>query len=92
MKVLKSLTLVTLFLFAISFSASALDDSLTESQKKEIKEFKKSKKKQWKQKKKGKGKKGSVGAPLDGGLLTILGAAGVTYYVSRKKKKNGETE
>jgi len=29
-----------------------------------------------------------VGAPLDGGLLTILGAAGVAYYVARKKKKN----
>lgn len=31
-----------------------------------------------------------VGAPLDGGLLTVLGAAGVAYFVSRKKKKNGE--
>ena len=30
---------------------------------------------------------GAVGAPLDGGLLTILGAAGVAYYVSRRKKK-----
>ena len=29
-----------------------------------------------------------VGAPLDGGLLTILGAAGVGYYLIRKKKKN----
>ena len=28
-----------------------------------------------------------VGVPLDGGLLTILGAAGVAYYVARKKKK-----
>ena len=27
-----------------------------------------------------------VGAPIDGGLLTILGAAGVAYYVARKKK------
>ena len=27
-----------------------------------------------------------TGAPLDGGLLTILGAAGVAYYVTRKKK------
>lgn len=25
--------------------------------------------------------------PLDGGLLTILGAAGITYYIARKKKK-----
>ena len=33
---------------------------------------------------------GTVGAPLDGGLLTILGAAGVAYFVARKKKKNGE--
>ncbi len=32
----------------------------------------------------------TIGAPLDGGLLTILGAAGVAYFVSRKKKKNGE--
>ena len=29
----------------------------------------------------------AVGAPLDGGLLSILGAAGVAYYVARKKKK-----
>ncbi|MFC2081363.1 hypothetical protein ACFLR8_04055 [Bacteroidota bacterium] len=28
----------------------------------------------------------AVGVPLDGGLLTILGAAGVAYYVARKKK------
>jgi len=28
-----------------------------------------------------------VGAPIDGGLLTILGAAGVTYYVAKKNKK-----
>ena len=27
-----------------------------------------------------------VSAPLDGGLLSILGAAGLAYYVSRKKK------
>jgi len=26
------------------------------------------------------------GAPLDGGLLTILGAAGVTYFLVRRKK------
>ena len=29
---------------------------------------------------------GPVGAPLDGGLLAILGAAGVAYYVARKRK------
>ncbi len=29
-----------------------------------------------------------VSAPLDGGLLTILGAAGVAYFVARKKKKD----
>ncbi len=29
-------------------------------------------------------------APLDGGLLTILGAAGIAYYVSRKKKAKAE--
>jgi hypothetical protein len=29
-----------------------------------------------------------VAAPLDGGLLVVLGAAGVAYYVSRKKKDN----
>jgi hypothetical protein len=28
-----------------------------------------------------------VGAPLDGGLLSILGAAGVAYFVARRKKK-----
>jgi hypothetical protein len=38
----------------------------------------------------GGGKGGPVGAPLDGGLLTILGAAGVTYYLVRKNKKNKE--
>ena len=27
-----------------------------------------------------------VSAPLDGGLLTILGAAGVAYFIARKKK------
>ncbi len=31
-----------------------------------------------------------VGAPLDGGLLTILGAAGVAYYGARKKKRTPE--
>jgi len=31
---------------------------------------------------------GAVGAPIDGGLLTILGAAGVSYYLVRKKKNN----
>jgi len=29
-----------------------------------------------------------VGAPLDGGLLSILGVAGVGYYVMRKKKNS----
>jgi hypothetical protein len=28
----------------------------------------------------------TVGAPLDGGLLLILGSAGVAYYASRKQK------
>jgi len=28
-----------------------------------------------------------VGAPLDGGLLVVLGAAGIGYYVARKNKK-----
>ena len=31
-----------------------------------------------------------VGAPLDGGLLALLAAAGFTYFVARKKKKNKE--
>ena len=31
----------------------------------------------------------AVGAPLDGGLLTILAAAGATYYGVRRKKKKG---
>ena len=30
----------------------------------------------------------AVGAPVDGGLLTVLGAAGVAYYAARKKKAN----
>jgi hypothetical protein len=29
-----------------------------------------------------------ISTPLDGGLLTVLGAAGVSYYLVRKKKKN----
>ena len=33
---------------------------------------------------------GDVGVPLDGGLLTILGAAGVAYFVARRKKKNAD--
>lgn len=34
---------------------------------------------------------GAVGAPLDGGLLAVLGVAGVAYYSARKKnKKNME--
>jgi len=33
-----------------------------------------------------KGKR-NFGAPLDGGLLTVLGAAGVAYYAARKKSK-----
>ncbi len=28
----------------------------------------------------------AVGAPLDGGLLSILGVAGVSYYLVRKKQ------
>jgi len=28
----------------------------------------------------------TVGAPLDGGLLLILGSVGVAYYASRKQK------
>ncbi len=32
--------------------------------------------------------KKAVGAPIDGGLLTVLGAAGVGYYLIRKKKKS----
>jgi hypothetical protein len=31
-----------------------------------------------------------VGAPLDGGLLFVLGAAGVAYVAARKKKKDSE--
>ncbi len=31
-----------------------------------------------------------VGVPLDGGLLTILGAAGVAYFVARRKKRNAD--
>lgn len=32
----------------------------------------------------------TTGAPLDGGLLSILGAAGVAYFVARRKKKNAD--
>ena len=33
---------------------------------------------------------GPVGAPIDGGLLSILGAAGIGYYLIRRRKKNAE--
>ncbi|MFZ5940846.1 MAG: hypothetical protein ACOYXB_09745 [Bacteroidota bacterium] len=33
-----------------------------------------------------------VGAPIDGGLLAILGAAGVAYYGVKKNKKNSVEE
>ena len=36
------------------------------------------------------GNGGGTGAPLDGGLLALLAAGGVTYYLGRKKKKKGE--
>jgi hypothetical protein len=36
----------------------------------------------------GGGSNGSVGAPLDGGLLVVLGAAGVAYVAARRKKKD----
>jgi len=35
--------------------------------------------------------KPGVGVPLDGGLLTVLGVAGVAYYVARKKGKKPES-
>jgi hypothetical protein len=28
-----------------------------------------------------------INSPLDGGLLTILGAAGIAYFIVRKKRK-----
>jgi hypothetical protein len=31
---------------------------------------------------------GGVNAPLDGGLLLVLGGAGVAYLAARKKKEN----
>ena len=34
---------------------------------------------------------GNVGVPLDGGLLTVLGVAGVGYYTARKKGKKLES-
>ena len=30
----------------------------------------------------------AIAAPLDGGVLALLGAAGVGYYLIRKKKKS----
>ena len=35
-------------------------------------------------------KRPEVGVPLDGGLLSILGAAGVAYVIARRKKKNAD--
>jgi hypothetical protein len=32
--------------------------------------------------------KATVGAPLDGGLLLVLGGAGVAYFAARKKREN----
>ena len=34
--------------------------------------------------------KGAIGAPLDGGLLALLAAGGVAYYVGRKRKKSSK--
>jgi hypothetical protein len=34
----------------------------------------------------------AVGAPLDGGLLALLGAAGIAYFGVRRKKKNSTKE
>jgi hypothetical protein len=36
----------------------------------------------------GKPGKATVGAPLDGGLLLVLGGAGVAYFAARKKREN----
>lgn len=36
------------------------------------------------------GRGGHAEAPLDGGLLAILAAAGITYFAARKRKKNKE--
>ena len=33
-----------------------------------------------------------IGAPLDGGLLAILGAAGLAYFGVRRKKKGSAKE
>ncbi len=30
---------------------------------------------------------GCVSTPLDGGLLSVLGAAGIVYFIARKGKK-----
>jgi hypothetical protein len=32
--------------------------------------------------------KATVGAPLDGGLLVVLGAAGFAYYSARRKRED----
>jgi len=40
----------------------------------------------------GHGGGGDTGAPLDGGLLAILAAAGITYFTARKRKKNKNAE
>jgi hypothetical protein len=33
-----------------------------------------------------------VSAPLDGGLLTVLGAAGIAFYLIRKRKVTSKSE
>jgi hypothetical protein len=30
----------------------------------------------------------NVATPLDGGLLSVLGAGGIVYFLARKKRKN----
>ena len=84
MKIKNLIALVSLA-FLISFSASALepvnhDRSNNTSRHNNQNKYNKNKNKH----------RGIVGAPLDGGLLTILGAAGVIYFTARRKKKNGE--
>ena len=90
MKNLKILTLITIFAFSLSLNSNAQKrkkrGSDNDWKRKGDKNF------EWRRGGDDGSTKGAVGAPLDGGLLAILGAAGVTYYVSRKKKRNGETE
>lgn len=71
--------LLTIFTFGFSADSFAFEKNPFSRDTKD--------RKQKKEKRERRERKSPVGAPIDGGILTILGAAGVSYYLMRKKNK-----